>query len=131
MLFARLVRRWKYRKCSLGLFFQRTSLGSLLLQAIDDVGRGLRDKSRIVQLLLRRLQAFVEFGQIFVQALALSGNIDLALINHRHIEVGRRSSVSLPVSASDAISTRTHACQSRKHVGIQLRELTLLAQLTE
>src|SRR6185437_1794661 len=83
----------KRRECSLGSFLKRACLCGLLLQAIDDVSGSLRDKSRIVQLLLGRLQAFVILVQLLVQAFAFGGNIDLSLVYDRNIEVRRRARV--------------------------------------
>ena len=63
-------------------------IGQPLLHLRHHLGLGARDEGLVAELLFGGLQAFFVFGEVFGQAFALGGDVDLALVDDLDVEGG-------------------------------------------
>ena len=59
----------------------------LFAEAVDDVDGGFGHEGFVVELALSCGEAFFVFGEVFGEALAFGGDVDLAFVDNRDIEV--------------------------------------------
>ena len=88
-------------------------------QAFDDVGRSLRHEGLVTELTVGGLQALLVLGKVFGQALALGRDVDLAGVDHLHIE-GWRGARALAAERRGGELDGADAAELGQHIGVAL-----------
>ena len=88
-----LVVGWQRVEGGFGFVVKGAGLGGLLAQTFDDVGGGLGHEGLVGELAFGGGKTFFILGEVFSEALALGGHVDLALVEDGYIEVRGAASV--------------------------------------
>ena len=76
-----------------GFVVEGFGFGVLFAEAFDDVGGGFGREGFVAELLVGGGEAFFVFGEVFGEALAFGGDVDLALVDDGYVEVGGAAGV--------------------------------------
>ena len=80
-----------------GFVVEGAGLGGLLAQAFDDVGGGFGHEGLVAELAFGGGKTFFILGEVFGEALALGGDVDLALVEDGYVEARSVLRALLPV----------------------------------
>src|ERR1700761_7370446 len=76
-----------------GFVVEGFGFGVLLAEAVDDVGWSFGHEGFVVQLFVCGFEALFVFGEVFGEAFAFGGDVDLALVDDGYVKVGGRACV--------------------------------------
>ncbi len=97
-----------------GFFVEGFGFGVLFAQTLYDVGGGFGHEGVVVELTVCGFEAFFVFGEVFGETLALGGDVDLALVDDGHVEVGGAAGVG----AGERVGGEVHGVHASQRMSM-------------